>query len=137
MNVVLGVSGSVACYRACDLARELMRMGHIVRTCLTDSAEKFLSPVLFEALTGQPCLTGTFEEPEVGRMAHIDWARQADLIVVAPATANLLNKLASGQADDMLSSLALAYDGPMVFCPAMNPTMYASPTTQASFRVLA
>jgi len=127
---VLGVSGSVAAYRAADLARDLMRAGFEVRTCLTDGAQQFVKPALFEALTGRPCLQDTFEEPERGRMAHIDWARKADVLLIAPATANLLNKLAAGVADDMLSTIALAYPGPMVLAPAMNPAMYAHPATQ-------
>src|SRR4051812_13119008 len=130
MNIVLGVSGSVAAYRAADLARELMRHGFTVRVCLTDAAEKFVTRALFEALTGQPCLVDTFEEPETGRMAHIDWARQADLLIVAPASANTLAKLATGTADDMLTTIALAYEGPLVIAPAMNPTMYANAPTQ-------
>jgi phosphopantothenoylcysteine decarboxylase / phosphopantothenate---cysteine ligase len=136
LNVVLGVSGSVAAYRAADLARELMRSGCTVRVCLTDAAEEFVTRALFEALTGQPCLVDTFEEPLVGRMAHIDWARAADLLIIAPATANTINKLAAGQADDMLTSLALAYTGPILIAPAMNPSMYAKETTQASMRRL-
>lgn len=135
-NAVLGVSGSVAAYRACDLARELMRRGFTVRVCLTDSAQKFVSAALFEALTGQPCLVDAFEEPERGRMAHIDWARQADVLVIAPATANVMNKLAAGIADDMLSTIALAFDGPCVIAPAMNPTMYASESVQIAMDTL-
>lgn len=135
-NIVLGVSGSVACYRACDLARELMRQGASVRVCLTDSAQKFVSQALFEALTGEPCLQDAFEEPVRGRMAHIDWAREADLLLIAPATANVVNKLANGIGDDMLTTIALAFDGPVVMAPAMNPTMYADETTRASLRVL-
>ncbi len=130
MKAVLGVSGSVAAYRACDLARELMRQGFEVRVCLTDSAEKFVTPALFEALTGNPCLQDVFEEPERGRMAHIDWARQADVLVIAPATANTLTKLAFGMGNDMLTTIALAFDGPVVIAPAMNPTMYAASTTR-------
>lgn len=137
MKIVLGVSGSVACYRACDMARELMRRGHEVRACLTDSAQQFVTAALFEALTGQPCLTGVFEEPVRGRMAHIDWARHADLLLVAPATANTINKLASGLSDDMLTTINLAFDGSVVVCPAMNPTMFQDETTQKSLRVLA
>lgn len=137
MKIVLGISGSVACYRACDIARELMRQGHEVRACLTDSAQQFITPALLEALTGQPCLTGVFEEPVRGRMAHIDWARQADLLLVAPATANTINKLANGIGDDMLATISLAFDGPVVICPAMNPTMFQDDTTQKSLRVLA
>ncbi|MCH8978720.1 MAG: bifunctional phosphopantothenoylcysteine decarboxylase/phosphopantothenate--cysteine ligase CoaBC [Armatimonadetes bacterium] len=135
-TVVLGVSGSVAAYRACDIARELMRRGFTVRACLTDGAQRFVTAELFEALTGQPCLQDVFEEPEKGRMAHIDWARAADVLVVAPATANTLNALASGHADDMLTTIALAYEGPLVLAPAMNPSMLAHDTTQASLEAL-
>ena len=135
-NVVLGVSGSVAAYRACDLARDLVRAGFTVRVCLTDGAQKFVSAALFEALTGQPCLQDTFDEPERGRMAHIDWARRADVLVVAPATANVINKLANGYADDMLTTLALAFEGPMVVAPAMNPSMLAHDATRASLELL-
>lgn len=133
---MLGVCGSVAAYRAADLARELMRSGFTVRACLTDSAEKFVTRQLFEALTGQPCLVGAFDEPVQGRMAHIDWARQAEAIVIAPATANTLAKLAHGEGEDMLTTIALAFDGPIVIAPAMNPSMYAQPTTQAALHDL-
>jgi len=136
-TIVLGVSGSVAAYRAADLARDLMRAGYTVRVCLTDSAEKFVSRALFEALTGQPCLQDTFDEPEVGRMAHIDWARKADLALVAPATANLICKLAAGIGDDMLTTIALAYEGPILIAPAMNPSMYLHEPVQEAMRVLA
>ena len=136
MNLVLGVSGSVAAYRAADLARELMRAGFTVRVCLTDSAQKFVLPALFEALTGQPCLVDTFEEPVPGRMAHIDWARHADAILIAPATANTINKIAAGVGEDMLTTIALATTKPFVVAPAMNPQMYAHDTTQASLRRL-
>lgn len=135
-NVVLGVTGSIAAYRAGDIARELMRGGCTVRVCLTAAAEKFVTKVLFESLTGQPCLVWAFDEPEAGRMAHIDWARQADLLLVAPATANILNKLAAGIADDMLSTIALAYTGPMLVAPAMNPAMYGHETTRTAIEAL-
>ncbi len=137
MIAVLGVSGSIAAYRAADLARDLMRAGFTVRVCLTDAAQKFVTPVLFETLTGQPCLTDTFEEPQTGRMAHIDWARQADVIVVAPATANTINRLAQGLADDMLTTIALAATCPLVVAPAMNPQMYASDQVRRSMETLA
>ena len=136
MNAVLGVSGSIAAYRAADLARELMRAGFTVRVCLTDAAQEFVSVALFEALTGQPCLIDTFDEPERGRMAHIDWARAADVVVVAPATANTLNRLAAGAGDDMLTTLCLASTRPLVLAPAMNPQMYLHEATQASLALL-
>jgi phosphopantothenoylcysteine decarboxylase/phosphopantothenate--cysteine ligase len=136
MRVVLGVSGSVAAFRAADLARELMRQGAEVRVCLTDAAQKFVSVALFEALTGQPCLVDTFEEPNRGRMAHIDWARQADLVIVAPATANTVAKLAHGVGDDMLTTLVLASTKPLLVAPAMNPSMYTNEAFQEALRVL-
>ncbi len=129
-HLVLGVSGSVAAYRAADLAREAMRRGWIVRTLLTDAAAQFVSPALFEALTGQPCLSGVFEEPERGRMAHIDWGRWADAVMIAPATANTINRLGFGLGEDMLTTLALVTRAPLILAPAMNPSMYAHPTTQ-------
>lgn len=134
--VLLGVTGSVAAYRAADLARDLMRAGHEVRVCLTRAAAEFVTPALFEALTGQPCLVDVFEEPIPGRMAHIDWARQADVVLIAPATADILNRLAAGTADDMLSTICLATEQPMVVAPAMNPAMYAHPATQAALETL-
>jgi phosphopantothenoylcysteine decarboxylase/phosphopantothenate--cysteine ligase len=134
---ILGVSGSVASYRAADLARDLMRAGFEVRVCLTQSAAEFVRPALFEALTGRPCLVGAFEEPVRGEMAHIAWAREASVVVVAPATANTIANLAYGQAVDMLSTLALATTAPLVIAPAMNPQMYASEPTQAAMRILA
>jgi phosphopantothenoylcysteine decarboxylase/phosphopantothenate--cysteine ligase len=136
MNLVLGVSGSIAAYRAADLARDLMRAGYTVRVCLTDAAQKFVTPVLFETLTGQPCLIDAFDEPETGRMAHIGWARQADVLLIAPASANTINKIANGYADDMLSTIALAFTGPMIIAPAMNPAMYAHETTRESMQKL-
>jgi phosphopantothenoylcysteine decarboxylase/phosphopantothenate--cysteine ligase len=135
-RVVLGVTGSIAAYRAADLARDLMREGHEVRVCLTRAAAEFVTPALFEALTGQPCLQDVFEEPDRGRMAHIDWARQADLILIAPATADALNRLAAGVADDMLMTISLATTAPMAIAPAMNPAMYTHPTTQAALMTL-
>lgn len=135
-NIVLGVSGSVAAYRAADLARELMRQGCTVRVCLTDAAQRFVTPILFETLTGQPCLQDVFEEPETGRMAHIDWARKADAIVVAPATANTIAKLAYGVGDDMLTTMILASNAPLVVAPAMNPQMYANDATREAMSKL-
>ena len=126
MKVLLGVSGSIAAYRAADFARELMRAGHEVRVCLTDGAAQFVTPLLFETLTGQPVLSGAFEEPITGRMAHIDWARWADVIVVAPATANTLVRLGLGFAEDMLTTVVVASSAPLVVAPAMNPSMYAA-----------
>ncbi len=113
-----------------------MRAGCQVRVCLTDAAAEFVRPALFEALTGEPCLSSAFEEPEVGKMAHIDLARWAEVVVVAPATANTLNKLAAGIGDDMLTTLALATTAPVVLAPAMNPTMWKTDSVLASMATL-
>lgn len=136
LKVILGVSGSVAAYRAADLARELGRQGAEVRICLTDGAKHFVTPLLFESLTAQPILDSVFEEPEKGRMAHIDWARWADLILVAPATANVISKFAHGLADDMLSAIWLASTSAKMVAPAMNPAMFAAESTQSSLNLL-
>jgi phosphopantothenoylcysteine decarboxylase/phosphopantothenate--cysteine ligase len=120
------VTGSVAAYRAADVCRELMRNGFEIRTCLTRSAERFVTAALFEALTGNPALTDVFDEPVAGRMAHIDWARQASCLLVCPATANAIARLACGEAEDMFSTIVSASDAPIVVAPAMNPQMYAS-----------
>lgn len=135
-EIVLGVGGSVAAYRAADLARELMRRGFGVSAVLTESAARFVTPLLFESLTGRPALVGAYEEPERGRMAHIDLARRADLLLVAPITASGLAKLAHGVADDMLTTLALATRAPMLLAPAMNPDMWAAEPTRANVATL-
>lgn len=135
-RVVLGVSGSIAAFRACDLIRELKRAECEVRVCLTRGAAQFVTPALMEGLSGEPCLVDSFDEPERGQMAHIEWARQADLLVVAPATANVLAKLAQGVADDMLTTLALAYQGRMLVAPAMNPTMFDHEAVQSALETL-
>jgi len=133
---ILGVTGSIAAYRAADVARELMRAGLEVRACLSHAALQFVTPALFEGLTGHPCLTHAFDEPERGRMAHIDWAREANVLIVCPATANAIAHLAEGKGLDMFTTIALATDAPLVVCPAMNPHMYAHPATQASLETL-
>lgn len=135
-SLVLGVSGSVAAYRAADLARTLMKSGWQVRVCLTDSAKKFVTPALFEALTGQPCLEDVFEEPVKGKMAHIEWARQADVVAVVPATANTVAKIAHGIGEDMLTTLVLASTKPILVAPAMNPAMYADAAFQDALEIL-
>lgn len=132
----MGVTGSVAAYRAADVCRELMRRGFTVKVCLTRSAEQFVTRALFEALTGGPVLTDVFDEPVRGRMAHIDWAREATCILVCPATANAIATLAQGKADDMFTTLVSASDAPLVIAPAMNPQMYASEANRQNMGVL-
>lgn len=134
--IIMGVTGSVAAYRAADVARELIRSGYNVKVCLTPAAESFVTTNLFEALTGNPALTHAFDEPTRGQMAHIDWAREASLLLICPATANVIAKIAHGEADDMLTTIATATTAPIVIAPAMNPQMYASEANQENLRML-
>ncbi len=133
-HVLLGVSGGIASYKACTLARRLVDSGAVVDVALTASAAEFVRPVTFEALTGRPVL-GSLWEP--GRaLAHISLARQPDLLLLAPATAHLLARAALGLADDLLTAILLARTGPVLAAPAMNDAMFAHPATQANLATL-
>ncbi len=135
-TILLGVSGSIAAYRACDVARELMHAGHTVRVAMTHSATRLISPDTFAALTGNPVVVDVFDEPEPGQIAHIRLAQEADLVLIAPATAHTLARLALGLADDMLTTIALATRAPILIAPAMNPAMWTHPATQAHVQTL-
>ena len=133
-HVVLGVSGGIACYKSCTLARRLTEAGATVDVVLTAAAAEFVRPVTFEALTGRPVLTSLWER---GRgLAHIALAKQPDLLIVAPATAHILARAAMGMADDLLTALLLARTGPILAAPAMNDAMYAHPATTANLETL-
>ena len=134
-HVVLGVSGGIACYKSCFLARRLTEAGATVDVVLTAAAAEFVRPVTFEALTGRPVLTSLWEPGRA--LAHIGLAKEPDLVVVAPATANILARAAMGMADDLLTALLLARaDRPVLAAPAMNDAMYANPATTANITVL-
>ena len=136
MHVVLGVSGGIACYKSCTLARRLTEANLTVDVVLTAAAAEFIRPVTFEALTGRPVLTSLWERGRA--LAHIDLAKDPDLVIVAPATANVLARAAMGMADDLLTALLLARGGtrPILAAPAMNDTMYAHPATAANIKTL-
>ena len=133
-HVVLGVSGGIACYKACTIARQLTEAGAEVDVVLTASAAEFVRPVTFEALTRRPVLTSLWERGRA--LAHIDLARGADIVILAPATANLLARLAQGIADDLLTMILLATEAPVLLAPAMNDRMFAHPATQANLTTL-
>ena len=133
-HVVLGVSGGIASYKSCILARRLVEAGAAVDVVLTRGAAQFVGPLTFEGLTGRPVL-GSLWEP--GRaLAHIRLGQDAGLIIVAPATAHLIARVAQGLADDVLTALLLARTAPLLLAPAMNDTMYARPETQANLEKL-
>lgn len=136
--VILGVSGSVAVYKACDVASKLTQMGIAVRTVLTESAAKLVAPQLFRAITGIPASVTEFADDAESPMLHIDLAQTADLFLVAPASASTLGRLANGLADDLLSTAALVMDPrtPKAIAPAMNPNMWAAPPVSANVEKL-
>jgi phosphopantothenoylcysteine decarboxylase / phosphopantothenate---cysteine ligase len=135
-EVVLGVTGSIAAYKACDLASHLVKLGARVTSALTASATELVGAASFEAITGQRAITRMFEPLQNPDIEHIAVATRADLFLVAPATANILAKAALGIADDWLSTTLLATRAPILFAPAMNTNMYEHPATQASIATL-
>ena len=133
-HVVLGVTGGIACYKACTVARRLTEAGVMVDVVMTASAAEFIGPVTFEALTGRPVVTSLWDPGHA--LDHVRLGRSPDLIIVAPATVQLIARAAQGLADDFLTSLLLARRSPLLLCPAMNDAMYAHPETQANLRRL-
>ncbi len=133
-RVVLGVSGGIACYKSCYLARLLVESGARVDVVLTRAAAEFVRPVTFEALTGRPVLASLWEPG--GALAHVRWGQDADLIIVAPATAQLIARMAQGLADDVLTAMLLARTAPVLIAPAMNDEMFAHARTQANLRTV-
>jgi len=137
-RLVIGVSGGIAAYKACDLASRLAKDKAQVTVVLTHGAEQFVTPYAFEALTKQPCFTDTFRRIKRGETAypHIDLALETDAVVVAPATASLIARLAAGMADELLTTLLLTARCPVVVCPAMNVQMWEHPATQRNIKTL-
>ena len=134
--VVLGVSGGIACYKSCDLVSRLVKAGLDVYVIMTENAAKLVQPLTFQTLSKHPVAVDTFQPVNAFEVEHIALAQRADLFVIAPATANILAKLAHGIADDMLSTTALATRAPMLVAPAMNTAMWEHPATQANMRIL-
>lgn len=134
-HILLGVSGGIAAYKSCDLVRSLKKAGADVQVVMTRNATQFVSPLTFETLSGHKVRVDEFDGDNFST-AHIEVARWADVLVVAPATANTLAKLAHGIADDMLGTIYLAFTGPVVLAPAMNTVMLEHPSTQANLEIL-
>ncbi|MGC8799541.1 bifunctional phosphopantothenoylcysteine decarboxylase/phosphopantothenate--cysteine ligase CoaBC [Chloroflexus sp.] len=135
-KIVLGVCGSIAAYKVAQLARDLTLAGACVDVIMTEAAERFLGPATFQALTGRPVLTDMWALPEDGVIGHVSLGMQADAVVIAPATANTLARLAAGICDDLLTTTVLATRAPLLIAPAMNPSMYEHPATQANVATL-
>jgi phosphopantothenoylcysteine decarboxylase/phosphopantothenate--cysteine ligase len=135
-RILLGVTGGVAAYKAAELTRLLIKAGADVRLVMTSSATAFIAPVTFQALSGQAVFTDMWDARVADNMAHIELSRDRDLIVVAPATADFMAKLANGLADDLLSTLCIARRCPLVVAPAMNVEMWEKPPTQRNVQRL-
>ncbi len=135
-RIVLGVSGGIAAYKAPDLVRRLRDAGASVRVVMTRGAESFVSPMTFQAVSGHPVHDTLWSAEAEAAMGHIDLARWADLVLVAPATANVMARLAHGLADDLLTTLILATESPVCIAPAMNHQMWLHPATQGNLTVL-
>lgn len=135
-KILLGVCGGIAAYKSAFLIRELTRLGADVRVVMTESAQQFITPLTLQALSRHEVRTSLFDSNAEAAMSHIELARWADYVVIAPATANCLAKLAQGFADDLLSTLYLVAEVPVVVCPAMNHSMWSHPAVQANCSVL-
>jgi phosphopantothenoylcysteine decarboxylase/phosphopantothenate--cysteine ligase len=135
-RIVLGISGGIAAYKAAELARLLVKAGYTVDCVLTEAAQHFVGAATFQALTGRPVHCGLWSRDARG-MEHIDLSRAAAAVLIAPATADLMARLAQGQADDLLTALCLARDCPLLIAPAMNRQMWAHPATQRNAAQLA
>jgi len=129
-TVVLGVTGSIAAYKAAYLASQLTQAGADVEVIMTEAATKFITPITFRSITGRPVVTEMFDLASEYSVEHVALAEAADVVVIAPATANIIAKLAAGIADDMLSCTVLATKAPVIVAPAMNVNMYENPITQ-------
>lgn len=135
-NIVLGISGSIAAYKAADLASQLVKAGHDLHVVMTRSAQRFITPLTLQTLSKNPVTTDVFDEQPGWCPGHIELADRADLLLVAPASASALARLACGLADDALTCIALATRAPLVIAPAMNGKMWAHPATTQNVEVL-
>ena len=131
-NILLGVTGSIAAYKSVDIARRIMEEGAGVRVVMTGAACRFITPYMFETVTRNPVHSDIFKDP----FSHINLAKESDLFIIAPVTANTINKLSCGIADNLLSNLWLAYEGPVLMAPAMNCRMYRNPLVKKHIRDL-
>ncbi|PKQ29141.1 MAG: bifunctional phosphopantothenoylcysteine decarboxylase/phosphopantothenate--cysteine ligase CoaBC [Actinobacteria bacterium HGW-Actinobacteria-10] len=135
-TVVLGITGCIAAYKACELTRALVRDGVRVKVIMTEAATKFVGPVTLRTLTGEPVVTSLWDDPGTSPVHHVSLAQETDVLVIAPCTANVLAKIACGRADDMLTTTALATEAPIVIAPAMNTHMWRAEATQANLATL-
>jgi Phosphopantothenoylcysteine synthetase/decarboxylase len=137
-KIILGVTGSIAAYKAADLTNRLVEAGHEVNVVMTRAGAAFITPLTMQSLSKRPVYTEVLQEQDATQIVHINLTQSADCFLIAPATANIIGKLAHGIGDDMLSTMALALrpDTPKLIAPAMNHIMYASAPVQENLRIL-
>ncbi len=135
-NIILGVTASIAIYKACDIVRRLKEQAFSVTVVMTCEAGEFIKPIVFESLSGNRVYYGLFDTPEAWEIEHISLAEKADLILVAPATANIIGKIASGICDDLLTCIISATKAPVLISPAMNENMYKNKIVQENIKKL-
>ncbi len=135
-RILLGVSGGIAAYKSPDLVRRLIERGADVQVVMTASAQKFITPTSLQAVSGHPTRSDLWDSAAEAAMGHIELARWAEIVLIAPASADFIARLAGGRADDLLASLCLATEAPIVLAPAMNRIMWANPATQANIHTL-
>lgn len=136
LNIVVGITGGIAAYKACGIISYLKSEGANVNVIMTKNACEFITPLTIETLSKNKVVTDMFERPDYVDVKHISLARSADLFLVVPATANIIGKVASGIADDMLSTTIMATKAPVIFAPAMNNRMYENPIVQDNIKKL-
>lgn len=135
-NIILGITASIAIYKACDLIRRLKEENFQVTAVMTLEASELIRPIVFKSLTGNQVYRGLFSEPETGQIEHVSLAEKADLVLIAPATANIIGKVANGICDDLLTCVVAATKAPVLICPAMNENMYKNKIIQDNIKKL-
>jgi phosphopantothenoylcysteine decarboxylase / phosphopantothenate---cysteine ligase len=135
-NIILGVTASIAIYKACEILRRLKECGFSITVVMTKEAQELIKPIVFQSLSGNKVYCGMFDESEAWEIEHISLAEKADLVLLAPATANIIAKISSGICDDLLTCVVSATRARVLICPAMNENMYLNKITQDNIKKL-
>lgn len=135
-NIILGVTASIAIYKACDILRRLQGLGFSVTVVMTSEAEELIKPLVFQGLSGNRVYRGLFDEPDTWEIEHVSLAEKADLVLIAPATANIIGKIACGICDDLLTCVVCATRAPVLVAPAMNDNMFKNRIVQGNIKKL-
>jgi len=135
-QIILGVTASIAIYKACELVRRLQDERLHVTVVMTQEAGELIKPIVFQGLTGNRVYRGMFDEPDAWEIEHVSLAQKADLVLIAPATANIIGKISGGICDDLLTCTVCATNAPVLICPAMNENMYTNKIVQANIKRL-